>query len=154
MLDVFAAMTDEYNLAERMVVASCDYALNLRIGQAVKGVRVLQWIGDWGPEDHRKIKLRIFEELARKNFTDLYGVQVHLEFLKSPVNGWWYDLSKADLQHCLDTCEAAGVSFQVFPFQFNATSIRNLLHLGIAGFATDEPVRFKKILDAETQAAG
>lgn len=149
MLDVFAAMTTRYKLANRLIVASCDYNLNLQIGQAVEGLRIMQWIGDWGPEDHRTVKLRKFEELARKNFAGLYGVQVHLEFLESPSDGWWFDVSRADLQRCMDACSAAGITFHVFPFRFNEASIQGLLHLGITSFATDEPARFKQILESE-----
>jgi glycerophosphoryl diester phosphodiesterase len=148
MLEVFSTLTAEYGTAGRMIVASCEYALNLRIGKAVEGARILQWIGDWGPEDHRTIKLRKFEELAGLNFAGLDGVQIHLEFNEVPINGWHYDVSEADLKILLDTCTKAGVFFQVFPFQFTDRSLCDLLRLGITGYATDEPARFKRIIDA------
>ncbi|MBN1555169.1 MAG: glycerophosphodiester phosphodiesterase [Phycisphaerae bacterium] len=149
MLKVFAALTAEFNLAGRLIVASRDYDLNVQIGKAVEGLRVMQWIGASGATDHRAVKLAKFEELAEKNFAGLAGVQVHLEFHEETEDGWHYDLSKTDLQQLLKTCTTAGIFFQVFPFHFNEASLRGLLQAGIKSYATDEPKRFKQILEAE-----
>jgi glycerophosphoryl diester phosphodiesterase len=151
MLDVFAAMTAEFQLADRLIAASRDYDLNLQIGDAIPGLRVMQWIGASGATDHRGVKLGKFEELARRNFAGLAGVQVHLEFHEETTDGWHYDLTKTDLQQLLKTCTTAGVFFQVFPFHFNEASIRGLLQAGVKSYATDEPKRFKQILETELQ---
>ncbi len=147
MLNEFANLTREYGLASRLTAASCDYALNRRIREAVRGVRIIHWIGYWGPEDAGPIKLRIFEDLAACRFAGLDEVQMHLHLIDPPRDDWPYDVSATDLSRLLETCTREGIDFQVFPFEFTERSLCDLLRLGLTRFATDEPARFKHIID-------
>jgi hypothetical protein len=58
-----------------------------------------------------------------------------------------YDLDETFLRYALSAAERAGIDFEVLPFQFDETSLRKLLDLGIRWYATDEPLRFSQIVE-------
>jgi glycerophosphoryl diester phosphodiesterase len=141
LLDGFLSLAREYGVASRVIVAGRDYALNCRFKELCPELKTMQWIG--GPPPAR---MRTFRDLAAKKFFGLDLVQLHLYAVEDAVEGWMYDLSVAELREAFD---ALGTSLEVFPFgPFTEAAVKTLLELGIRQFATDEPRRFSRTLEA------
>lgn len=142
LLDKFLSLAREYDVASRIIVAGRDYALNCRFKELCPEIRTMQWIGRPPAE-----RMRTFRELAAKEFFGLDLVQLHLYAVEN-ASGWMYDLPVADLREAF---AALGTRLEVFPFgAFTTEAIKTLLDLGIRQFATDEPLRFSRTLEALT----
>ena len=140
LLKNFLSLAREYDVASRIIVAGRDYALNCRFKELSPEIKTMQWIGRTPPE-----RMQTFRELAAKNFFGLDLVQLHLYAVEG-ASGWMYDLSVTDLREAF---QALGTRLEVFPFgPFTTEAIGTLLELGIRQFATDEPLRFSKTLEA------
>lgn len=143
LLEQFLSLVREYGLAGRIIVAGMDHELNCRFKKELPEIRTMQWIG-FDPAG----RMAEFRRLAGLGFAGLDMVQFHLRYRGSvPGDPWIYDLPLANIR------EAFGIlkeRLEVFPFgAFTREAIHELLEIGIKQFATDEPVRFSKILAEE-----
>lgn len=144
LFDGFKTLVDQHGLADQLIVAGCDYALNRRFKREIPAIHTLQWLGYWGPLNAAEQKLRQFDELARQDFADLDLVQFHLLFNpKAAPHEWPFDIAEQDLRRALGLL---GPRLQVFPWSFSEDALRQLVALGIRQFATDEPSRFAAII--------
>ena len=142
LLEAFFRLTEEYGVADQIIVAGCDYELNCRFKETIPGIKTMQWIGRKPPE-----RMALFRTLEAKGFAGLDLVQLHLYIKEDPAPGEWiYDLPLDELRYAV---KALGPRLEVFPFgAFTCEAIGTLLELGIRQFATDEPKRFKAALDS------
>ena len=142
LLDKFLSLAREYDVASRIIVAGRDYALNCRFKELCPELKTMQWIGKTPIE-----RMEMFRELAARDFFGLDLVQLHLYAVEGAV-GWMYDLPLDDLREAF---AALGTRLEVFPFgAFTPEAIGTLLDIGIRQFATDEPLRFSRMLKALT----
>ena len=142
LLEAFFRLTEEYGVADQIIVAGCDYELNCRFKKTIPAVNTMQWIGRKPPE-----RMALFRALEEKGFAGLDLVQLHLYIKEDPAPGEWiYDLPLDELRYAV---KALGPRLEVFPFgAFTVEAIGTLLELGIRQYATDEPKRFKAALDS------
>ena len=99
----------------------------------------MQWIG-YTPGE----RMESFRNLEKHDFAKLDLVQLHLYPLDEPVDHWMYDLPLADIQYALN---ALGHKLELFVVgAFTEDAIKTLLDMQVRRFATDEPMRFSKIL--------
>ena len=141
LLERFLSLAREYDVASRIIVAGRNYALNCRFKELCPELKTMQWIGGLPP-----VRMRTFRDLAAKNFSGLDLVQLHLYAVENVQDNWMYDLSVADLREAFDTL---GTRLEVFPFgAFTTEAIKTLVNIGIRQFATDEPRRFSRTLEA------
>ena len=139
----FARLVEQYGVAARIIVCSCDYELNAQMHRAVPGIHTMQWIGGG-----REAQAAVFEELAAKRFACLDQIQFHLNDRDGKnADSWRYTLDAAFLTRALTICTGAEISLQVFPWRAEPEDYFKLLDLGIRWFATDEPSRFCRILN-------
>ncbi|MFK7697260.1 glycerophosphodiester phosphodiesterase [Paenibacillus sp. HJGM_3] len=139
-LDQLGALIDEYGVNGQVIFTHNQQANCKAMKRIANGVRSMLWIG--GSADAIREK---FLAAARTGFDGLDQVQLHLNS-KSPTPDWMYDLDAAFLREALQAAADAGVDFEVLPFQFDDRSLRQLLDLGIRWYATDEPMRFSRIV--------
>ena len=143
LLEKFSELINEYQVADQIIAASCDYDLNYQLHKNIPGIKTMQWIGKTPAE-----RMQIFRELADKDFAGLDMVQLHLRIAESPQNGWIYDLPLDDIKFAFSLL---GERLEVFPFgSFTDEAIKTLLDIGIRQFATDEPMRFSTTLKTLT----
>ena len=142
LLEAFFRLTEEYGVADQIIVAGCDYELNCRFKETIPAIKTMQWIGRNPAE-----RMALFRTLEKKNFAGLDLVQLHLYIKEAPAPGEWiYDLPLDELRYAV---KALGPRLEVFPFgAFTVEAIGRLLELGIRQYATDEPKRFKAALDS------
>jgi len=129
----------EGHLEDRVILTHADPAELRRLRRAFPGIDTMTWCAG-APE----VVVRRFDELAASGFDGLTQVQVHLETTGAdPVT---YALDEAFLVRAGRQLAAAGAALQVRPFAYDATSLRQLLDLGIHWYATDAPARFAACL--------
>ena len=139
LMNGFAKLVEQYQTASQIIVAGCDYELNCRFKKEIPEIKTMQWIG-FSPEK----RMEKFLALAARDFEGLDLVQLHLYINENSRDNWIYDLPLADLRTAVSIL---GSRLEVFPFgAFTGDAIKTLLDLGIKQFATDEPMRFSKIL--------
>jgi len=141
LLEKFIALVREYDLTDRIIVAGRDYELNCRFKKELPAIKTMHWIGHDPAE-----RMAEFRRLAERNFAGLDMVQLHLYIKENPADGWIYDLPVADIREAFGML---GTRLEVFPFgAFTEDAVRTLLEIGIRQFATDEPLRFSRTLEA------
>ena len=141
LLEKFIALVREYGLTDRIIVAGRDYELNCRFKKELPAIKTMHWIGHDPAE-----RIAEFRRLAERDFAGLDMVQLHLYIKENPADGWIYDLSLADIREAFGRL---GTRLEVFPFgAFTEDAVRTLLEIGIRQFATDEPLRFSRTLEA------
>ena len=141
LLEKFIALVREYGLTDRIIVAGRDYELNCRFKKELPEIKTMHWIGHDPAE-----RIAEFRRLAERDFAGLDMVQLHLYIKENPADGWIYDLPLADIREAFGRL---GTRLEVFPFgAFTEDAVRTLLEIGIRQFATDEPLRFSRTLEA------
>jgi glycerophosphoryl diester phosphodiesterase len=133
----FTLLVEMYEVANQIIVCSCDYDLNCRMRKAVKNLNTMQWIGGCADD-----QTATFERLAENNFNCLDQVQLHLNDYENNTGSWRYTLDSDFLKTALGICSKAGISLQLFPWQAEKEDYFKLLDIGIRWFATDEPSKF------------
>ena len=150
LLKTFFRLTEEFGVADQIIVAGCDYGLNCRFKETSPAIKTMQWIG-MDPA----ARMARFRALEEKNFAGLDLVQLHLYIRKDPAPApgeWIYDLPLDELRYAV---KALGPRLEVFPFgAFTAEAVGTLLDLGIRQYATDEPKRFRAVLEAAGVSGG
>jgi len=137
----FGRLVAKHGVAEQIIVCSCDLKTNNELKAMAQGLKAMLWIGSWPDNMRRK-----FQEAADIGFEGLCQVQLHLADTQPDGSGWRYNVPPEYLTEALALTSKHGVSFQLFPFQFDRESIVALLDLGITWFTTDEPSRFSDII--------
>ena len=139
LLEEFGKLVDDYGVASQIIVANGYYEINCQLKDAFPEIRTMQWIG-YTPGE----RMESFRNLEKHDFAKLDLVQLHLYPLDEPVDHWMYDLPLADIQYALN---ALGHKLELFVVgAFTEDAIKTLLNMQVRRFATDEPMRFSKIL--------
>jgi glycerophosphoryl diester phosphodiesterase len=138
---LLADLIAEYEIASQLLVCKDSQGELMRFHTVSSEVRTMLWIGGT-VED---IKTR-FEKIADSGFASLSQVQLHL-WNTNPGGPIEYGLDSDYLKYALEETSARDVELQVFLFDFDRDSLRDLLNLGIVLYATDEPRRFVECVD-------
>jgi len=142
----FMNLVTEYGVSSRIICMRSDYEFLCMVKDEIPGIFTGQWIGYWGEGDTGLEKMKVFRKLAGLGFRKLDQVQLHLNFIQNPSDGWHFDILKDNLLEALDVSGNYGIAFQVLPWNFNEKSIHDLLSIGIRSFAVDNPAELKKTL--------
>ena len=137
-LDQLAAMLQKHGVTPRVIFCHNKIANCRKMRAAAPGLRTMLWIG--GDVDDIK---RGFRNAAADEFRGLDQVQLHLKRDSGVKDRVQYQMDEAFLVEALDVAGEKGIELEVLPFEFDCTSLSDLLDLGIRWFATDEPKRFK-----------
>ena len=129
-------LIDVFGVNHQVIIASPQQSDCQALKKITRGIRTMIWIGGSAGDIKRK-----FDSVARSEFAGLDQVQLHLHETKNN-EAFRYHLGSEFLVQALQTSRKAGVDLEVFPRQFDDSSLHVLLDIGIRWFATDEPSRF------------
>jgi glycerophosphoryl diester phosphodiesterase len=139
---LLADLIAEHRIASQLLVCSDSQNECKRFYAVSRQVRSMLWIGGTDEEIDTK-----FEKVVESGFVFLDQVQLHLRNA-NPGGPIEYAMDSDYLRYALDETSAQDVELQVFLFDFDRNSLRDLLNLGIVCFATDEPGRLVECLNA------
>lgn len=139
-LNTLGKLIHQYAVNKQVLIASPRQSDCQKLKQITKGLRTMIWIGGSSGDIKRKLAT-----VVKSGFAGIDQIQLHLH--KKKGNGpLQYHLDREFLDQTLQITRAAKVNLEVFPFEFDETSLHELLKVGLRWFATDEPKRFNKII--------
>lgn len=129
-LEQLAREAKEAGLADRLILASTDYALIRRWKALAPASSTLHWMG--GTEAKLSERLDILRDAG---FADIDQLQIHVRKVEGR-----YTPSDTFLMEAGRELREHSILFQVFPWDMSeAQDFRRLMDLGVASFATDHP---------------
>jgi glycerophosphoryl diester phosphodiesterase len=140
-LESLAALIRQYGVARQIIFAHNDHENCKTVKRLVPEIRTMLWIPGRVPE----ATVRKFEEARQTGFDSLNIIQIHLADAETN-DAWRYKVSRGFLQEALRQLGEAGLELEVLPFQFDQSSLFELLDMGIRRFAVDEPRVFVETL--------
>ncbi len=142
MLDRLAELEARHGCLRQVIVCSNRPEVNRNYKRRFPQIQTMLWVGGTSAQI-----CSTFAEQVRVEFADHDEVQLHLFARPAAAAGeWFFDLPADFLREALAQAGQAGVRLQVFPWTFTNEAIFALLDLGVRGYATDEPQRFREVL--------
>ncbi|MCJ8011996.1 glycerophosphodiester phosphodiesterase family protein [Paenibacillus sp. KQZ6P-2] len=135
-------LIDQYEVNRQVIFTHYIQDNCRQMKEIAREVRSMLWIG--GNAEQRMEKFRL---AASTGFEGLDQVQFHLKIAEGNED-WSFDLEPAFLTEALALTERSGIDLELFPFSFDASSLHQLLDLGIRWYATDEPALFLEGLNS------
>ena len=135
-LKIIKLKLEELGLEERIIFCHGEQSMLKKLKRLFPQARTMTWLS--GEPDEIK------QEYENYKLTDFDGID-QLQFHLKTVPGGKeikYVIDDNYLQAALDHLNAFNVQLQVRPFEFNPTSMRNLINIGIRWYVTDGPEEF------------
>lgn len=136
-LDKLGELIAKFGIGKQIIFCHNRQKNLIRFRGIAPDVRTMLWIG--GKPDEIKEK---FKRALDSGFDGLDQVQLHLHRPEGEEEGVSYLLEAEYLSFAIKKTKSAGIELEVLPFEFDDTSLNELLDLGIRWYATDYPERF------------
>jgi glycerophosphoryl diester phosphodiesterase len=140
-LEKLATLIQQYGVAQQIIFTHRDHENCKAIKRLVPSIRTMLWITGTVQED----TISKFEAAFNSGFEGLDIIQIHLVDADQR-EGWRYRVQREYLESAHQRLEQKGLELEVLPYQFEDSTLFELLDLGIRRFAVDEPKVFIEAL--------